>query len=101
MNLGTAIRMCRTRRGLSQKELASRAQCSLSYLSLIENDQRDPTLSVVKNIAIGLKVPLNILFFLAAAKDELIGIDQDLAGQLARVALDFLNEETSTQQNLL
>lgn len=93
--------MCRTRRGLSQKELAARAKCSLSYLSLIENEQRDPTLSVVKNIAIGLKMPLNILFFLAAAKDELVGIDQELAGQLARTALEFLNEDNGAQQNLL
>ena len=92
MNLGRAIKMCRTSRGLSQVELADRAQCSVSYLSLLENSQRDPALSVVEKISQGLNVPIGILFFLAADNNELSGIDADLKGNIARTALEFLNE---------
>ena len=92
MNIGGAIQMCRTRRQLSQADLAKLADCSVSYLSMLENSKRDPTLSTVKKIAAGLKVPLEILFFLGADRGELSGIDKDLAGRLAMTALDLLND---------
>jgi len=84
--------MCRNSRGLSQAELALKAQCSVSYLSLLENSQRDPALSVIEKISHGLNVPVGILFFLAAENSELSGIDSDLKGNIARTALEFLNE---------
>ena len=66
--------------------------CSVSYLSMLENSQRDPTLSTVSKIAQALGVPVEILFFLGADKSELAGIDKGLAGQLAMTALELLNE---------
>ncbi|MBN0726767.1 helix-turn-helix transcriptional regulator, partial [Pseudomonas aeruginosa] len=51
MNVGQAIRLCRTQRGVSQSTIANRANCSVSYLSMLENNKRDPTLSTVTRIA--------------------------------------------------
>lgn len=92
MDLGSAIKLCRSRRGMSQVDLARRAECSVSYLSMLENGLRDPALSTIKKLAEALRVPVQILFFLAAGRDDLSGIDKDLAGQLARLALELLNE---------
>lgn len=92
MNVGQAIKMCRTRRGISQAVLARRAQCSVSYLSMLENNQRDPTLSTLKRIAESLNVPIGILFFLASDHGELTGMNKDLSGELARTALELLSE---------
>lgn len=92
MNIGGAIQMCRTRRQLSLGDLAKLVGCSVSYLSMLENSKRDPTLSTVQKIAAGLRVPPEILFFLGADRGELSGIDKDLAGRLAVTALDLLNE---------
>lgn len=92
MNLGRAIKICRNSRGLSQAELAKRAQCSISYLSLLENSHRDPVLSVVENISRELNVPIGILFFLAADNNELSGLNDDLKGNIARTVLELLNE---------
>lgn len=97
MNLGGAILMCRTRRQLSQAALAELAGCSVSYLSMLENSKRDPTLSTIEKIAAGLRVPVEILFFLGAEKGELSGIDPELAGKLALTALDVLNEPLRKQ----
>lgn len=93
MNLGGAIQMCRIRRQFSQAKLAKLAGCSISYLSMLENSKRDPTLSTIQSIADALRVPIEILFFLGADKGELAGIDKELAGQLAVTALDLLNEK--------
>lgn len=92
MNMGQAIKMCRTRRSLSQAELARLAGCSVSYLSMMESNQRDPSLSTLKGIAAALRVPTEILFFLGADRDELAGMDKELSTQLARVAVEILSD---------
>jgi transcriptional regulator with XRE-family HTH domain len=93
MNLGKAIQTSRQRRKLSQETLAKLAGCSVSYLSMLENSKRDPTISTVEKIAAALKIPVEILFFLAAEKGELAGINKELAGQLALTALELLDEK--------
>jgi transcriptional regulator with XRE-family HTH domain len=95
VNLGRAIKMCRSRKGITQTELAKRSGISLAYLSVIEQNKRDPTLSVVESIARSLTVPLNILLFLAADKDELAGLTEEVREKLSRAALDLLKEPGS------
>ena len=97
MNLGNAIKMCRARRGLTQVELATSAGLSVSYLSLLEKNKRDATVQTVKELSAALRIPLGILFFLAADKNELVGIDQDLAAKLSHTALLFLNDNDTAQ----
>lgn len=90
MNVGQAIRLCRTQRGVSQSTIANRANCSVSYLSMLENNKRDPTLSTVTRIAEALHVPVGLFFVLAADQDELRGIDGQAADQLMQSALASL-----------
>ncbi|BCN39757.1 hypothetical protein ALDI51_30760 [Alicycliphilus denitrificans] len=90
MNVGQAIRLCRTRRGASQSVIANRANCSVSYLSMLENNKRDPTLSTVTKIAEALQVPVGLLFVLAAEQNELGAIDEHVADQLMQSALESL-----------
>ena len=98
MNLGKAISLCRTRRGLTQSELADRAGLSTSYLSLLEqNKRKDPTLSTIQKLAIALGLPSGILFFLAADKTELSGLEPELQEKLAYAALSLLNAPESSQ----
>lgn len=92
MNVGQAIKLCRTRRGISQTDLALRAECSVSYLSMLENNKRDPTLSTLNSIAAALHVPVSIIFFIAAEAGDLHGMDKSLQGELARTALEMLSE---------
>jgi len=101
MNLGKAIKLCRTQRGLSQGELSQKAHCSVSYLSMLENNKRDPTLSTMTSIAHALRIPVGILFFLGAEEGDLSGIDKALQGDLARTVLELLNEPVSNQRTLL
>jgi transcriptional regulator with XRE-family HTH domain len=92
MNIGKAIKMCRHQRDLSQRDLAARAGCSISFLSLLENNERDPSLSTLQNIADGLKMPISILFFLASDSAELKGFDKEMSSEMARAALELLSE---------
>lgn len=90
MNVGQAIRLCRTQRGASQSTIANRAKCSVSYLSMLENNKRDPTLSTVTKIAEALHMPGGLLFVLAADQNELSAIVEHVADQLMQFALASL-----------
>lgn len=100
MNIGNAIQLARSKRKLSQAHLAKRAGISVSYLSLLERSQRDPPLSTLQKISSALRMPLEILFFLAAEGNEMSGLNKELAGQLAVAALDLLNEPEPPQADL-
>ena len=60
--LGAKLRELRKLNGFSLKQLAERAECSSSYLSMIENGKIDPGISRLKKIADGLEITLVDLF---------------------------------------
>jgi transcriptional regulator with XRE-family HTH domain len=100
MNVGHAIQLARSKRKLTQPQLALRAEISVSYLSLLERSKRDPPLSTLKRISGALGMPIEILFFLGAEGGELGVLNRELAGQLAYTALELLNEPDSYQAEL-
>ena len=61
--LGNAIRVLRTQKRLSQKELADRAGITPSFLSLVESDRRSPSLKVIDRIAAAMDVPSEVLIW--------------------------------------
>ncbi len=96
MNLGRAIKLCRTQRNLNQSDLAELANISVSYLSLLERGKRDPNFSTVQDIASALKIPVSILVFLGADEKERAGISPELAEKLSYTALKSI--ETSNYE---
>lgn len=92
MDIGNAIKTCRIRRGLSQTKLAELSECSVSYLSLIEHNQRDITVSTLQRICHALKVPMGILLFLGSSQDEFGNISKELEAELAKNTLLLLSE---------
>jgi transcriptional regulator with XRE-family HTH domain len=98
MNLGRAITLCRKQRGYNQAQLAEKADISVSYLSLLEqNKRKDPTLSTIQRLSEALAVPSGILFFLAADQTELSGLSVDLQEKLSYAALQLLNDRPPEQ----
>jgi transcriptional regulator with XRE-family HTH domain len=61
-HFGIAIRNWRTRRGISQDELARRARLQRTYISDIERGARNTSLRSIKKLADALKISLQMLF---------------------------------------
>jgi ribosome-binding protein aMBF1 (putative translation factor) len=59
--LGQKILAAREARGLTQADLAARVRVAQSYLSYLEQDQREPSLSIAARIARELEIPLEEL----------------------------------------
>jgi transcriptional regulator with XRE-family HTH domain len=62
-HLGKTIKRFRTEANLSQRELAQAAKLTASFLSLIENEEREPSLATIRNIAEALKIPSEIIIW--------------------------------------
>ncbi len=59
--LGSRIRTKRTENGLTQEELAHRADLDYSYINQIENGRRNPSLDAISRIARALGVSVQDL----------------------------------------
>ena len=92
-SIGNAIKLCRTKRGLTQGELAERVGFSVSYLSLIEKGKRTPDLEVLNQTAQALNMPLNLLVFLATDKTELAELDRSVAEKLSYLVLELIEND--------
>lgn len=92
MKLGKAIKLCREQKGYNRSELAEKANLSVSYVSLLENDKRDPSLSKVEKIAGALGMPISVLLFLAKNKSEFESINPELAEKLSLLSLKLMEK---------
>jgi transcriptional regulator with XRE-family HTH domain len=75
--------------------LSKRAGMTVSHLSMMENNRRDPSMGAMQALATAFGLPLNVLVFLAAEPRELTGISDELKEKLSRAALDLLGLPTS------
>jgi transcriptional regulator with XRE-family HTH domain len=93
MNLGYAIKLCRTEKNIKQNELAKLSKISVAYLSLLEQGKRDPNFSTLECIARALEVPLSIIMFLAADKqNELNDLSEELREKISYTSLKLIRE---------
>ena len=71
MRIGKAIKSARKLRGMSQRELSKRAKLSITYISEIENEKKDPSLSALRTIGAALRVEPSLMALLAMDEAEL------------------------------
>jgi len=60
-SIGENIRTLRKERGLSQEQLALRADINTSYMGQVERGEKNPTIDVLSKIAMALHLPLEKL----------------------------------------
>ena len=71
MQIGKTIKDLRKKKGLKQIEFAKKCNLSQSYLSLIEKEKKEPTLSMLKQIAAVLETPVPVLVFLSLSEEDI------------------------------
>jgi len=92
MNFGKAIRLSRSTRGLSQKELAGRLGVDPSFVSLLESNRRKPSTETLESLSEALDIPLYLLILFASEKSDLRGVDPNEAKLVARSLLNLVLE---------
>jgi transcriptional regulator with XRE-family HTH domain len=99
MNLGKAIRLCRKNRHYTQTQLAKLADISVSHLSLMEMNKRDPSLNTVESISKALNVPVSVLVFIAAEREEITELGEEQIEELTLSIMGLMGG-ASRQQTL-
>lgn len=69
VNIGKKIRELREGKGFTLKQLAELVECTSSFISQLERDKTDPSISMLKKIAKALNVNI-VDFFMESAKNE-------------------------------
>lgn len=90
MQVGHTIRMLRTARKLSQGNLARRLDVSPGYLSLVEQDKREPSLSFLNRVGSYFELPVGFLFLGAANSEHVAPKYKELIDEIKRAMLDFI-----------
>lgn len=94
MSIGKNIKIFRIKAGMQQKELGEKLGKRVQYLSAIENDKREPSLTLLKQIAGALKVPVSMLLW-----DEVEDIKDDTpVGRLQMLLLELVSAKGKDAQ---
>lgn len=91
MNLGNTLKEIRKQRGYKQKTLASLCNISVTYLSQIENNKKEPALSTLKIISDKLSFPLPIIFFLSIQNTDIPHNKLDIYNNLVPPFKSYMN----------
>ena len=100
MNIGRAIKLCRTQRNMKQADLAAASDISVSYLSLLERGQRDVNFSTLQKVSAALKVPISVITFLASDNSDLEDINPELAEKLSHLTLKLIEASNAEEGNM-
>ena len=96
MSVGRAAKFARVAAGIKQKDLADRLDVSPNYLSLVENDNREPSISFLRNLAGELAIPLGLLFL--NVDSDLSEVSPEERALLLRIQ-DFIFQIQQIKQN--
>lgn len=71
MEIGTAIKLLRKERGLTQKQLAEVCEISVNALSQIEINTSFPQKTTINKICEALNYPISYLLFFSISEDDI------------------------------
>ena len=96
MTLGTVVRHLRQSAGISQADLAKRLEISPSYLSQLERDHREASISLLRKLAAELGAPAALLFATALAGSNETPPHEEIAKALASLvdAIGMRNQQS-------
>ena len=98
MDIGKTIKSLRLRKGFNQGDFAIKCGLSQSYLSLIETGRKEPTLSLLKQIASCLAIPTPVLVFLALDQNDVEDSKKDAFSFLESTMKDLITNVFITDQ---
>jgi len=97
LNVGQNIKLFRENLGIKQKDLAEQLGVSVNYLSLLEHNNREPSLAFLKRISKAMKVP--ITFFLIDSIQNNIKVNPNLRRAVAKLRALALEMEKLKKAN--
>ena len=95
--IGREVRRNRAKRGMTRRQLAQASQTSERYLAQIEGGVGNPSVSVLRGIALALDLPCAALLPESGARTAALGAILDLLAQVPEGELPALAKEIETR----
>ena len=89
MNIGLSIKKMRKKKGVNQQSLSEITQITQTYLSLIENGRKTPSIAVLRQISDALKVPLPVIIWNSIEEND-VAIEKIQAFRALKLNVDQL-----------
>lgn len=93
MDYGKAVAVCRTARGLSQKDLALLISKTPSYISRIEKNERTPSPEFIRLLCEHLDVPVPLFMLLGKKYKDMDAADKRLLDSLGVELLKIITKD--------
>ena len=97
MKIGIIIKNIRKSKRIKQKDLATKLGISNAYLSSIENDKKEPSLGLTKDLATNLGVPLYYFFIKAYDEKSLVGKQKKVFVKVKKLIDEFLKLQAKNE----
>jgi|GEM_PF-1866231 len=82
INVGETLRMIREARNEKVSDIAKKAHVSPPFLTLVEQGRRQPSLQVLNDLAIALKVPLEAIILASQPENGTMQSSDDQARRI-------------------
>ena len=92
MKVGATIKRLRKERGIRQIDFAKEVGISQTYLSQLENDDRNPTVAVLEKISNVLKIPYPVLSFLSLTEESVPEDKKEIYNKMEKVMFGLVED---------
>lgn len=90
MNYGKALRLARALSGLQQQQLAEKAEIDASYISLIEQGKRTPSIKFIHKLSKAIGIPPYLFTFLAMESEDTEFLDKAELASIGEALTKFV-----------
>lgn len=92
MKIGATIKKLRKEKKIMQIDFAKQCGISQTYLSQLENDERNPTVDVLERISSVLEIPYPVLSFLSITIDSVPEEKKEVYKRMEKVMFGLVED---------
>ena len=92
MKIGATIKRLRKEKGIRQIDFAKQCRISQTYLSQLENDNRNPTVDVLERISKALNIPYPVLSFLSLTEETVPEEKREVYKKMEKVMFGLVED---------
>ena len=92
MKIGATIKKLRKEKKITQIDFAGQCGISQTYLSQLENDERNPTVDILERISSVLEIPYPVLSFLSITIDNVPEEKKEVYKRMEKVMFGLVED---------
>lgn len=93
INIGATIKKYREKSNLKQTELAKKIKVTSTYVSAVENNRKEPSISLLNAICRVIQLPKEVLFLEAVTINDFKKKDREIIDTAKEIIKAYYNSE--------